>query len=105
MLICDRPATSYAIFARKRRARSAKTPSRAPDKTEFSTSDIVALFGPWEAAQGIVLGVSGGPDSVAMMLLAAEWARGRAARPPLYVATGGHRLRQHSRAEAELVGR
>jgi tRNA(Ile)-lysidine synthase len=105
MLICDRPATSYAIFARKRRARSPKTPSRAPDKAEFSTRDIVALFGPWEAAQGIVLGVSGGPDSVAMMLLAAEWARGRAAPPPLYVATVDHGLRKDSRGEAEMVAR
>ncbi|HEX3494015.1 MAG TPA: tRNA lysidine(34) synthetase TilS [Methylocella sp.] len=107
MLICDRPdlATSYALFARKRRARSPKTQSRAPGKAEFSTSDIAALFGPWEAAQGIVLGVSGGPDSVAMMLLAAEWARGRAAPPPLYVATVDHGLRKDSRGEAEMVAR
>ncbi len=107
MLICDRPdlATSYAIVAHKRRARSAKTPSRAPGKAEFSTSAVVALFGPWEAAQGVVLGVSGGPNSVAMMLLAAEWARGRAAPPPLYVATVDHGLRKDSRGEAEMIAR
>jgi tRNA(Ile)-lysidine synthase len=99
------PAKPYPGLARKRRARSAKTPSRAPGKAEFSASDIAALFGPWEAAQGIVLGVSGGPDSVAMMLLAAEWARGRAAPPPLYVATVDHGLREDSRGEAEMVAR
>jgi len=108
MLICDRPdlASSYANanLAHKRRA-SAKTPPRAPGKAEFSASDIVALFGPWEAARGIVLGVSGGPDSVALMLLAAEWARGRAAPPPLYVATVDHGLRKDSRGEAEMVAR
>jgi tRNA(Ile)-lysidine synthase len=67
--------------------------------------DIVALFRPFEAARGIVLGVSGGPDSVALMLLAAEWARARAPPPPLYVATVDHGLRKDSRGEAEMVAR
>ncbi|MGH6852947.1 MAG: tRNA lysidine(34) synthetase TilS, partial [Methylocella sp.] len=55
--------------------------------------------------RGIVLGVSGGPDSVALMLLAAEWARGGAARPLLHVATVDHGLRKDSRGEAETVAR
>ena len=79
MLMCDRPDPDMrnAILARTRRAGSAKTPSHAPGKGGFSAGDIVTLFSPWEAARGIVLGVSGGPDSVALMLLAAEWARAR----------------------------
>jgi tRNA(Ile)-lysidine synthase len=107
MLTCDRPdpAIPYADLARKRRARSAQSPARAPGKAGFSAGDIGALFSPWEAARGIVLGVSGGPDSVAMMLLAAEWARGRTAPPPLYVATVDHGLREDSRGEAEMVAR
>jgi tRNA(Ile)-lysidine synthase len=105
--MCDRAelATPCANLARKRRARSAKTPSRAPVTAGFSAGDIVALFSPWEAARGIVLGVSGGPDSVALMLLAAEWARARAPPPPLYVATVDHGLRKDSRGEAEMVAR
>jgi len=96
----------YATLARNRRARSsAKTPSRAPGKSGFSTADILALFSPWEAARGIVLSVSGGPDSVAMMLLAAEWTRGCGAPPPLYVATVDHGLREDSRGEVEMVAR
>jgi tRNA(Ile)-lysidine synthase len=107
MRMSDRsdPAKPYPGLARKRCARPAKTASRAPGKAGFSASDIVALFRPWEAAQGIVLGVSGGPDSVALMLLASEWARRRAAPPPLYVATVDHGLRKDSRAEAEMVAR
>ncbi len=107
MLICDRPdlAAPYANVAGNCRARSAKTPSRAPGKAGFSAMDIGALFRPWEAARGIVLGVSGGPDSVALMLLAAEWARARALPPPLYVATVDHGLRKDSRGEAEMVAR
>jgi tRNA(Ile)-lysidine synthase len=106
----DRPlAMSYRNRARERRPRAAnplsRTPSCAPGEAGFSAGDIVALFSPWEAARGIVLGVSGGPDSVALMLLAAEWARGRAAPPPLYVATVDHGLRKDSRGEAEMVAR
>jgi tRNA(Ile)-lysidine synthase len=105
--MCKRPEPGrpYANLAGERRARSAKTPSHAPAKAGFTASDIGALFSPWEAARGIVLGVSGGPDSVALMLLAAEWARARARPPPLYVATVDHGLRQDSRGEAEMVAR
>ncbi|MGH6812936.1 MAG: tRNA lysidine(34) synthetase TilS, partial [Methylocella sp.] len=107
MLICDGrdPGRPCANVAGKHRATSAKSPSHAPVEAGFSAEDIVALFNPWEAARGIVLGVSGGPDSVAMMLLAAEWARGRTAPPPLYVATVDHGLRMDSRGEAEMVAR
>ncbi|MGH6835413.1 MAG: tRNA lysidine(34) synthetase TilS [Methylocella sp.] len=107
MLTCDRPDPGgpCASLARARRARSARTLVSAPGKARFSGEDIAALFGPWKAARGIVLGVSGGPDSVALMLLAAEWARGRAEGPPLYVATVDHGLRKDSRGEAEMVAR
>jgi tRNA(Ile)-lysidine synthetase-like protein len=50
----------------------------------------------------LLLAVSGGPDSVALMLLAAQWA-GRAERR-IAVATVDHGLRAGSRAEAETVG-
>ncbi|HUZ91822.1 MAG TPA: tRNA lysidine(34) synthetase TilS [Methylocella sp.] len=82
---------------------SAKTLPRTPAKARFSAGDIAALFSSWEAARGILLGVSGGPDSVALMLLAAEWARARAAPPALFVATVDHGLRKESRGEAEMV--
>lgn len=49
----------------------------------------------------LLLAVSGGPDSVALMLLAARWS-GRAVRR-IAVATVDHGLRDGSRAEAELV--
>jgi tRNA(Ile)-lysidine synthase len=107
MLMRDRPdlAKPHANLAHKRRARPAKAPAFAPAAARFSSTDIVALFSPWKAARGIVLGVSGGPDSIALMLLAAEWARGRAMRPPLHVATVDHGLRKDSRGDAEMVAR
>jgi len=91
--------------AQKRVSSSAKTVPRAPLMAPFLAADIAAIFSPWEAARGILLGVSGGPDSVALMLLAAEWARGRPAPPPLYVATVDHGLRKDSASEAEMAAR
>jgi tRNA(Ile)-lysidine synthase len=51
---------------------------------------------------GVVLAVSGGPDSVALMRLAAQV--GRRSRVSVTVATVDHGLRPESRAEAETVG-
>ncbi len=59
--------------------------------------DLDALIEPGEI---IGLAVSGGPDSLALLLLAAE------ARPLLVeAATVDHGLRSDSRAEAEMVAR
>ena len=56
------------------------------------------LLAPYDS---LLLAVSGGPDSVALMLLAAQWP-GRAARR-IAVATVDHGLRAGSRAEAGMV--
>jgi tRNA(Ile)-lysidine synthase len=76
---------------------------RAVSNTVFPAADLAAVFGPWQQASGILLGVSGGPDSVALMLLAVEWVRGCGLPPPIYVATVDHGLRNESRGEAEKV--
>lgn len=57
---------------------------------------------PLAAHESLLLAVSGGPDSVALMLLAARWSARDRRR--LYVATVDHGLRAESRAEAESVG-
>jgi tRNA(Ile)-lysidine synthase len=61
--------------------------------------DPERLFGRLAAARGIVLAVSGGPDSTALMLLAARWA----AHPPMLVVSVDHGLRPEAAAEARLV--
>ena len=65
--------------------------------------DAAALLAPLASAQGILLAVSGGPDSVALMLLAAEW-RSRGRTPPIAVATIDHGLRPESGPEAAAAG-
>ncbi|WP_330082660.1 tRNA lysidine(34) synthetase TilS [Methylocystis iwaonis] len=58
-----------------------------------------ALLAPYER---LLLAVSGGPDSVALMLLCAQWPE--RASHEIAVATVDHGLRADARAEAEQVG-
>lgn len=60
-----------------------------------------ALLAPLATEPSLLLAVSGGPDSVALMLLAARWSLRE--RRAIAVATVDHGLREGSRAEAEDV--
>ena len=62
-----------------------------------SEQDPQTLFAPLEKARGILLGLSGGPDSVAALVLLSQWPD----HPPLFAATFDHGFRAESRAEAE----
>jgi len=63
-------------------------------------ADADALFAPLAAEPALLLAVSGGPDSVALMLLAARWSR----RPEkTVVATVDHGLRPDAHEEAQRV--
>lgn len=69
-----------------------------------SAYPLSAAFDDLAEFRGLLLAVSGGPDSLALMWMAAKWAVGRGAAPNLRVATVDHALRPGSRAEAEHVG-
>lgn len=76
----------------------------APDDPAGLTgAGLEALFAPFLRHARILLAVSGGPDSTALMLLAQRWREGRDAGPELAVATVDHGLRPEARAEAEAV--
>jgi len=77
-----------------------KGPSGKADLAELART----VFDGMAVAKGILLAVSGGPDSTALLLLAAAWAAD-GVKPPLFVATVDHRLRPESLCEAETVGR
>jgi len=64
-----------------------------------------ALFSGLEHLPGLVLAVSGGPDSTALMLLAARWAKSRKPAPKLLAVTVDHGLRAQSAGEAVAVKR
>lgn len=59
-----------------------------------------AIFSKLGAARGILVAVSGGPDSLALLALAADWSKG-AGRPPVFAATFDHGFRQASHDEAQ----
>ena len=67
-------------------------------------AEIDRLFEPLERHEKLGLAVSGGPDSLALMLLAARWAE-RPGRPELFVYTVDHGLRAEAAAEAAMVVR
>lgn len=61
--------------------------------------DPAELFAGLKGAKGLVLAVSGGPDSTALMVLAAAWPE----LPPVLVVTIDHGLRRQSAGEAALA--
>jgi tRNA(Ile)-lysidine synthase len=63
------------------------------------------LFSGLEHLPGFVLAVSGGPDSTALLVLAARWAKRRKSAPKLIAVTVDHGLRKEAAAEAVAVKR
>ncbi len=67
--------------------------------------DLGAMFGAFADRRQIALAVSGGADSLALMLLAGRWREGQGGAPELLVMTVDHGLRDGSSAEAAFVER
>ena len=65
--------------------------------------DVMALFACAGAPRCALVAVSGGPDSMALLHLAARWREGGG--PEIHAATVDHDLRPDSRAEAQAVAR
>ena len=70
----------------------------------LSSTDIDALFAPFVRAKALLIAVSGGPDSTALLLMAAEWAK-RRGKPRIEAATVDHGFRPESADEAKAVAK
>jgi tRNA(Ile)-lysidine synthase len=70
-----------------------------------SATEAKALFSDLEYLPALLLAISGGPDSTALMLLAARWRQSLKVKPALIAVTVDHGLRAESRREAAAVGR
>ncbi|SFH88029.1 tRNA lysidine(34) synthetase TilS [Bradyrhizobium sp. Gha] len=75
------------------------------DNSPISARAARQLFAGLKAAPALVLAVSGGPDSVALMWLAARWRRSLTRGPELTVVTVDHGLRSEAAREAREVKR
>ncbi|WP_441228708.1 tRNA lysidine(34) synthetase TilS [Tardiphaga sp. 20_F10_N6_6] len=75
------------------------------DQSPISAQMAKQLFADWASAPALVLAVSGGPDSVALMWLAARWRRAFKRGPDLIAVTIDHGLRPEAAREARDVKR
>jgi len=75
------------------------------DRSPISVTEAKHLFADWKTAPAIVLAVSGGPDSIALMWLAARWRRAMTRGPRLIAVTVDHGLRGEAAREARDVKR
>jgi len=75
----------------------------APSAKPVSTTEAKMLFADLRAASALVLAVSGGPDSTALMVLAARWRKSLQDGPKLIAVTVDHGLRAQAKAEAAAV--
>src|SRR6266849_1242087 len=75
------------------------------DHSPISAQNAKRLFAAWKTAPAIVLAVSGGPDSMALMWLAARWRSTLMRGPRLITVPVDHGLRAEAASEARGVKR
>jgi tRNA(Ile)-lysidine synthase len=85
--------------------RNARTADYALRDHELRDHEANALFSGLENSRGLILAVSGGVDSTALLVLAARWAKQLKRAPKLVAVTIDHGLRPEAAREAAAVKR
>jgi len=78
---------------------------RTAEAKAVSAPEVISLFSGLQSVPVLVLAVSGGPDSTALMVMAAQWRDSLETKPKLVAVTVDHGLRKESKAEAAAVAR
>ena len=78
---------------------------RTAETAPIPAAELKAFFSGLESFPALVLAVSGGPDSTALMVLAARWRDALKTKPKLIAVTVDHGLREEAKAEAAAVAR
>jgi len=71
----------------------------------IADSELPSFFRNFSNYRRVLLAVSGGPDSTALLWLAARWKDANKTAPQLIAATVDHRLRKESKQEAAAVAK
>lgn len=79
--------------------------SAADASSAVTSAEAKDLFAGLSKHSTLLLAVSGGPDSTALLYLASRWRRGLKGGPALVAVTVDHGLRKESAAEARAVAR
>src|SRR5947209_7364726 len=87
------------------RASSGNRSVPAAEAAPVSVREAARLFADIEGLASVILAVSGGPDSTALLFLAARWRAARRKGPRLVAVTVDHGLRPGSAREAAMVKR
>ncbi|WP_231711279.1 tRNA lysidine(34) synthetase TilS [Xanthobacter dioxanivorans] len=77
--------------------------SDADERRPIADDELSGLFAGFDRYSSILIAVSGGPDSTALLHLAARWRAGAGAGPTLVAATIDHGFRPASADEATMV--
>lgn len=100
---CAPSQSASALAAADENAAASRSIGSGTGDQPVSDRELDALFAPLAHFKVLILAVSGGADSMALMLLAHRWLAARSDAPETIVATVDHGLRAQARAEAEWV--
>lgn len=84
-------------------ANKSAPPAEMNGAAPLTEAESAALLAPLSAYNHILIAVSGGPDSMALMGLCAAWSAARGGVPRVSVASVDHGFRPEARGEAEFV--
>jgi tRNA(Ile)-lysidine synthase len=78
---------------------------RTADHLAVTAAEAKSLFSKLESFPVLIVAVSGGPDSVALMVLLARWRKTLKVKPKLIAVTVDHGLRKEAKREAAAAGK